>query len=236
MGPVQWLGRVLMVLAGVVVVSTAALMLPGIAGGPDSGSTGYRAGADGHPLHHATGIQAHRPGDPAGARFDDYDPASYGWRWMPPSRVGFRYHGHTFRGGVVNADVAVIFTRILDVIVPKMREPLCQNRDCWGFVTLGATPGKTRSFLGYGLALDINASSNSATSQPISRYDTTLPLNTGALIRRYGAEWGGDWADGLPHDPMHIELHLSPAAAARVAAAIRADRPLPTDSHRPPHR
>ncbi len=209
---------------GVFAIMTVAF--PTVAGGGGPGtdpSVIYPPGSDAHRLGHGTGIARQLSGDPAGSHFGDYDPASYGWKWANGA-VRFRYHGHTFPRGVANRDVAVIFTRILDVVVPRMREPLCQNRDCWGYVVRTRSPSKTRSFHGYGLALDINALTNLHTTNPMSRYDTTLPLNTGALIRRYGAEWGGDWSASSPRDPMLIEIHLSPAGAARMAAIIRAGR------------
>ncbi len=215
-------GLTLVVCLGMFAIVNVAF--PTVAGGGGPGtdpSVIYPPGSDAHRLDRGTGIVRHLPGDPPGSRFGDYDPASYGWTWAPGS-VPFRYRGHSFPNGVANADVAVIFTRILDVIVPKMREPLCENRDCWGYVVRTRSPSQTRSFHGYGLALDLNALTNLHTTKAMSRYTTTLPLDTGSLIRRYGAEWGGDWSAASPRDPMLIEIHLSPAGAARVAAGIRA--------------
>ncbi|HEY2174122.1 MAG TPA: hypothetical protein VGH85_09975, partial [Mycobacteriales bacterium] len=58
-------------------------------------------------------------GDPPGSHFGNYDPSSFGWTWAPGS-IPFSYHGHVFPQGVVNADVATIFTKILDTITPGM--------------------------------------------------------------------------------------------------------------------
>jgi hypothetical protein len=198
---------------------------------PSAASAGTAAphvpGADGHPPGHSTGIRPNQAGDPPGAFFGNYDPGSFGWTWAAGS-IPFSYRGHAFPAGVANADIATIDTKILDIIVPKMREGLCYNGDCWGYAVRLIPGSNSRSFHGYGLAIDVNAETNGQTSQPMSDATTTLPLDTGALIRPYGAEWGGDWSADSPRDPMHIEIHLSPTGAADVAAAIRAgDTPKP---------
>ncbi len=200
--------------AGVVSITTATASPPA---GP---SAPYVPGTDGHRPGHPTGIRPNQAGDPSGSHFGQYDPGAWGWTWAPGS-IPFSYHGHSFPQGVVNADVATIDTKILDIIVPKMSESLCHAGDCWGYEVRLIAGSSSRSFHGYGLALDVNAETNGQTSQPMSKYTTTLPLNTGSLIRPYGAEWGGDWSADSPRDPMHIEIHLSPAGAKTVAAKIR---------------
>lgn len=217
--------RVFTVAAAALLALTAAVTAPVAA---SAGSTSpFVPGTDGHPPGHSTGIRPNQAGDPAGSFFGNYDPGSFGWTWAAGS-IPFSYHGHAFPAGVANADIATIDTKILDIIVPKMREPLCYNGDCWGYEVRLIAGSGNRSFHGYGLAIDVNAETNGQTSQPMSDATTTLPLDTGALIRPYGAEWGGDWSADSPRDPMHIEIHLSPSGAASVAAAIRAgDTPKP---------
>ncbi len=200
--------------AGVVSVTTAN------AGPPTGSSKPYVPGTDGHRPGHPTGVQPNRAGDPPGSHFGQYDPGYWGWPWAGGS-IPFSYHGHVFPQGVANANIATIDTKILDTIVPKMRESLCHAGDCWGYEVRNIAGSSSHSFHGYGLALDVNAETNGQTSQAMSTYTTTLPLNTGSLIRPYGAEWGGDWSADSPRDPMHIEIHLSPAGAAAVATKIR---------------
>ncbi len=218
--------RKLAIAGGAVLALAAAVVVPLTASAGTA--TPYVPGTDGHRPGHSTGIRPNLPGDPPGSNFGNYDPSSFGWTWAAGS-IPFTYDGHTFPQGVANADVATIFTKILDTITPGMREPLCYNADCWGYAVRLISGSNSRSFHGYGLAIDVNALTNGQTSQPMSTATTTLPLNTGALIRQYGAEWGGDWTADSPRDPMHIELHLSPAGAAQDAAAIRAgDKPPAT--------
>jgi hypothetical protein len=222
MGDLRRALRLTVVAVALTMLGAVAVPVGASASGP--GVRPYVPGADGHRPGHPSGITPNRAGDPAGSHFGNYDPSSFGWTWAPGS-IPFSYHGHVFPQGVVNADVATIFTKILDTITPGMREPLCYNHDCWGYEVRTIGGGSTRSFHGYGLAIDVNAVTNGQTSQPMSFATTTLPLNTGALIRKYGAEWGGDWSADSPRDPMHMELQLSPAGAAQEAAAIRAGTP-----------
>ncbi len=185
----------------------------------------YVPGTDGHLPNHPGGITPNQAGDPTGAHFGQYDPSAWGWAWANGA-IPFSYAGHSFPQGVANADIATIDTKILSIIVPRMRERLCYQGDCWGYEARNIAGSSSHSFHGYGLALDVNAATNGQTTAPMSTSTTTLPLNTGALIRPYGAEWGGDWSSNSPRDPMHIEIHLSPAGAAGVAARIRVGSPL----------
>jgi hypothetical protein len=185
----------------------------------------YVPGTDGHLPNHPGGIKPNQAGDPTGSHFGQYDPGAWGWQWAGGS-IPFSFQGHSFPQGVANADIATIDTKILSIIVPRMRERLCYQGDCWGYEVRNIAGSSSHSFHGYGLAIDVNAATNGQTTAPMSTSTTTLPLNTGALIRPYGAEWGGDWSSDSPRDPMHIEIHLSPAGAAGVAANIRAGGPL----------
>lgn len=152
--------------------------------------------------------------------FGNYDPASFGWTF-DNGAIPFRYNNVPFPQGVANADVSKIFTRILDLIVPRMRDTLGVNHDCWGYEPRDVIgqPG-TKSFHGYGIAIDVNATTNGQTTMPMGLSTTTLPLNTGAIIHPLGAEWGGDWTASSPRDPMHIEIHLSPAEAHDIAGSL----------------
>lgn len=201
------------------------------AGSPQH-SAPYVPGTDGHLPSHPGGITPNQAGDPTGSHFGQYDPGAWGWPWANGA-IPFTYRGHSFPQGVANADIATIDTKILSIVVPRMRERLCYQGDCWGYEARNIAGSSSHSFHGYGLAIDVNAATNGQTTAPMSASTTTLPLNTGALIRPYGAEWGGDWSSNSPRDPMHIEIHLSPAGAAGVAARIRVGGPLkgPAFSH-----
>lgn len=152
--------------------------------------------------------------------FGNYDPSSFGWTF-DNGAIPYIYGDASFPQGVANGDVAVIFTKALSLIVPKMRDVLDINHDCWGYEPRDVIgkPG-TRSFHGYGLAIDVNATTNGQTTLPMSNATTTLPLNTGDIVRPLGIEWGGDWTANTPRDPMHLELHLSPGEAHSLAQSF----------------
>lgn len=160
------------------------------------------------------------------AHWNAYDPSAWGWAWEPAA-IPFSYAGVAFPQGVANADVAVIFRAALDRIVPDMAEPLGLHGDCWGYEPRNVIGGASRSFHGYGIALDVNAVDDGQTTLPMSSSTTVLPLDTGARVHDLGIEWGGDWSSTSPRDPMHLELHLDPAAAHQLAVALILGPPAP---------
>ena len=55
-----------------------------------------------------------------------------------------------------------------------------------------------------------------------------MPLNSAAIARKWGFFWGGLYAKP---DPMHFEINVTPAQAARLIADLRAldGRPVPPE-------
>lgn len=157
--------------------------------------------------------------------FGNYDPSTFGWTYGAGA-VPYGYAGVPFPQGVANLDAAVIFTAALARIVPGMREPLNAHTDCWGYEVRNVRNSPDKSFHGYGIAIDVNAVTNGQTTAPMSASTTTLPLDTGARVRDLGIEWGGDWSANSPRDPMHLELHLSPAEAKALAKTLTGPQPL----------
>lgn len=84
----------------------------------------------------------------------------------------------------------------------------------------------------WGLAVDFNAAAN-----PYRRgAPTDMPPGTSAKARSLGMTWGGDYKG--KRDPMHFEVVVSPAEAARIARALAEpadrDQPPPASTTPPP--
>lgn len=154
------------------------------------------------------------------AHFNNYSPASFGWAAYDPEQdpnwlVPFSYKGVSY--GRMHKLYVPIYTRFLDVLVPLIDGGLVPG-ECGCYNPSSVTVGGDRSFHTYGIAADNNWSQNPmyAPRHPTGPY--TLPLETGAIARSFGLEWGGDWT--YPQDWMHVELHLSPADAAAFGGQL----------------
>lgn len=168
--------------------------------------------------------------------FGNYRPATFGWKQAGPM-VPFHYAGVDFPAGVsAEPGVAAIFTAALKVIVPHIPGGLVAGQ-CWGEDNRDKRTGVDLSFHAFGLALDLNAPENPQTSRHHSFGSLhELPANTGALLRSFGIEWGGNWSISTPPDYEHIELHLSPAevrawAARAVSPGTQAQHAIAAVSH-----
>lgn len=154
--------------------------------------------------------------------FGNYSPSRFGWS-VPAAAdiVAFRYEGVSFPGGVHKLAVPV-FTQALDAIVQHIPGGLKAGQ-CWGYEHRAVTGGVSLSFHAYGLAVDVNAPDNPYVAKGGKGWAHTLPSNTGALIRPLGLEWGGDWT--RPVDPMHLEVHCSPAELSTMHPAPAPTKP-----------
>lgn len=152
------------------------------------------------------GIPGLHAGAAPAAALGNYDPASFGWR-PGADLVPFRYRG--LDCGRVARLAEPLFAAAFDRLVPHMPGGRLHSCDCYAYRNIRG--GDSLSFHAYGLACDVDSDRNPYRLRGWAPH--TLPDNTGALVRPYGMEWGGDWT--APIDYMHIELHLSRRAAAR---------------------
>lgn len=84
----------------------------------------------------------------------------------------------------------------------------------------------------WGLAIDLDAPENPMTTSTSASHE--MPSDAGAIARRWGFRWGGEWRPR--RDYMHFELALTPAQAAKLIAELRAlaGRPHPAPPSKPP--
>ena len=74
-----------------------------------------------------------------------------------------------------------------------------------GYANRNIAGTSTRSLHSYGLAIDINPSSNPVYYGRRSGMTENLPRGIGRLAKRYGITWGGRW-NGPKYDPMHFSF------------------------------
>jgi hypothetical protein len=156
---------------------------------------------------------------------DSQDPSTFGWT-RASNIVPFTYPGIVpvaFPGGVA-APTVPLFTAFLNELVPTINGGLNPG-SCFGFENRKNvnSPGKW-SFHAYGLALDINASSNPNGTRAGGNGRYQLPMETDALATKYGLMWLKD------QDPMHVECHLSPDEIPSYTGGIGASLPTAATS------
>lgn len=147
--------------------------------------------------------------------FGNYDPSNFGWK-VPSSYTPFTYKGVNFPQGVASPDVAKLFTMALDALVPRIPHGLV-NGWCWGGENRNIAGTSRKSFHAFGLAIDLNAPANPHGTR-YSPGNNVLPSNTGAIVKPFGIEWGGDW-DVSSLDRMHLGVHLTPAEVKKLVDA-----------------
>jgi len=74
-----------------------------------------------------------------------------------------------------------------------------------GYANRNIAGTSTRSLHSYGLAIDINPSSNPVYYGSRRGMHENLPRGIGRLAKRYGITWGGNW-HGSKKDPMHFSF------------------------------
>lgn len=152
--------------------------------------------------------------------------------WGDPDRAGYaRDHIVTVTAGGVNLavrrEVAPLFAGFCDELAAG-GYPLDRVADDWGYANrdIRGRPG-VKSNHAWGLAVDLNATTNTMTSD--GRTHTDMPSWVPALAEeRYGLSWGGDYT-GDRRDPMHFEFLGTPADAARWVASLKEDDELTSD-------
>jgi len=153
------------------------------------------------------------------AHFGVYNPADIGWGGShdPEAHSNllkpFSFNGVTF--GPMHVDVHGLFAALLAELVPKIEGGLVAGT-CGCYNPSSKTVGGDRSFHTYAIAIDVNWNANPMYRKSHPTGPHTLPLATSGIAKAFGCEWGGDWS--YPQDWMHIECHLSPAAARTVKA------------------
>ena len=110
----------------------------------------------------------------------------------------------------------------------------------WGFACRAIAGTRSPSNHSQGCAIDLDAPENPhlsasahASAHPLRKriggrlLRTTMPDDVAAIAERWGFGWGGLYAKP---DPMHFEIALTPAGAARRIADLRAldGRPVTT--------
>jgi hypothetical protein len=135
------------------------------------------------------------------------NPTTFGWK-RASNIVPYTYPGIipvSFPGGVA-APTVPLWNALLNELVPHINGGLNPG-SCFGFENRANVNNPSMaSFHAYGLALDINASSNpnGTSNRGKAAGHFQLPSETDAIATKYGCEWLGD------SDPMHIECHASP--------------------------
>lgn len=153
------------------------------------------------------------------AHFGVYNPALFGWGGKndpmkhPKLLVPFRHSGAYY--GLMHRDAVPFFTAVFNELVPKIPGGIAGKKDEGCYNPASRTVGGDRSFHTYAIATDTNWSDNGMYQKHKSGDEGVLPDATKGIVRKYGGEWGGTWT--YPQDWMHIELHLSPADARKLA-------------------
>lgn len=141
----------------------------------------------------------------------------WGWPGAPDSEEDRQYrrrHLVKVEAGGVNLWVR---KEVADLFVGFIREltaggyRLNVSADDWGYANrdVRGRPG-VKSNHAWGLAIDLNATTNPMTSD--GRNHTDLPPGISKLAAKYGLRWGGDYS-GSRRDPMHFEFIGTPEDA-----------------------
>lgn len=123
-------------------------------------------------------------------------------------------------GGVkltVRREVAHLFKGFIDEIVSK-GYPVARVADDWGFAFRTIRGSKAPSNHSWGLAADLNATTNPMTSD--GRVHSDMPNWVPDVAARWGFFWGGNYK-GSRKDPMHFEFLLTPADVSRFPLGAR---------------
>lgn len=137
------------------------------------------------------------------------DPSTFGWV-RAANQVPFTWQGHNM--GMVAGGTEPMWAAMLTELVPLIPGGLQQGA-CFADRQNVNNPSNA-SFHSFGLACDLNWAQNGNGQDPASLQggQFVLPMTTGQVVAKYGMEWGGLWRS--TKDPMHIELHLTPAQVA----------------------
>lgn len=103
--------------------------------------------------------------------------------------------------------------RDLEALLNREGRSLAQTRDDWGWAVRPIREGKSWSYHSWGLAIDLDATSN-----PMGSAKTTFPRpETEEIARKWGATWGVGWSRP---DPMHFEWRLTRAQAEELVSRL----------------
>ena len=145
---------------------------------------------------------------------DSQDPSTFGWVHGGPLEP-LVWQGHNF--GQVAKGTAKLWTALLNELVPLIPGGLNNDLGCFQDRANVNNPS-VLSFHAYALACDLNSgvNCNGCSAQSLQGKQFALPMATHDVVAKYCAQWGGDFR-GIP-DPMHIEIHCTPAQIAAWSA------------------
>lgn len=144
------------------------------------------------------------------------DKRGWGWPGAPGSDADRRYrknHCTTIKvAGIsllVRKEVAPLFVGFIEELTAGGYR-LNGSADDWGYANrdVRGRPG-VKSNHAWGLAIDLNATTNPMTSD--GRNHTDMPPGVSKLAAKYGLRWGGDYSGRK--DPMHFEFIGTPEDA-----------------------
>lgn len=142
--------------------------------------------------------------DVSGIKSTNYNADGPGGRWdvldiqnFSPTAMTTIPVGNTGKTVTVNAAVADRFKGFLDDLAAT-GYPL---NSVGGYVNRNARGSNRKSNHAYGLAVDVNPSSNPMTGALI----TDMPDNIRDIAAKYDLVWGGDW-NGRTKDTMHFSF------------------------------
>ena len=154
-------------------------------------------------------------------------PATRGWGdpGIPGSAVGREYerdHIVTISAGGIRLRVhhiaAPLFAGFCDSLVAH-KPPYALNKvaDDWGYAHRYIRGSRTTlSNHSWGLAVDLNATTNPMTSD--GKVHTDMPAWVIVAATRWGLFWGGNYKASGRRDPMHFEYLGRPEQIASIVA------------------
>lgn len=154
------------------------------------------------------------------------DAADRGWGEVgaPGSATGATYRRNNIirveAGGVsvyVHKKIAPLVAAFMNEIVRRGYR-LDRVADDWGYNHRYIAGTRVLSNHSWGLAIDLNATTNPMTSDGIVHTD--MPGWVVSTATRYGLYWGGNYT-GIKKDPMHFEFLGTPHDADALVASLK---------------
>lgn len=106
--------------------------------------------------------------------------------------------------------IAPLVAMLIDLT--ELRGYDVRPHDTWGYNCRKIAGTKVSSYHAWGLAIDINATTNGRGGRG------DIPDDVVSLWTEHGFGWGGNWDNT---DPMHVQFRLSPGDAARITQRLR---------------
>lgn len=136
-------------------------------------------------------------------------PEALGWGPACKTPVVTLRRGDGLRIGLHPA-IAPLVAMLIDLT--ELRGYDVRPHDTWGYNCRNVAGTKVSSYHAWGLAIDINATTNGRGGRG------DIPGDVVSLWTRHGFAWGGTWRHT---DPMHFEFERSPTSAAEITNRLR---------------